>query len=117
MTQQQRIAAYLMLLSGITHPAQMLFYGTDPEIRGPATAGAIFFLVGLGLLTRFRIALVVGIALPLMGGTGAVQRILTANPTPFTYFHAVIDFVVIGLCITALVLGRRTANTTTPGEA
>lgn len=107
MTRQQRIAAYLMLLSGITHPAQMLFYGTDPEVKGPATAGAIFFLVGLGLLTRFRIALVVAIFLPLLGGVGAIDRILNATPTPFTYFHAAIDFVVIGLCIVALVIGRK----------
>jgi hypothetical protein len=94
----QRAAAYLMLLSGITHPGQMLFYGTDPEIRGPAMAGMIFFPVGLGLLTRFRVALVVGIVLPLMGGTAAVGRILTGAPTAFTYFHAGLDVVVVGLC-------------------
>jgi hypothetical protein len=107
MSVQQKIAACLMLISGITHPAQLLFYEHTPEIREPALAGMIFFPIGLFLLTRFRLALVVAIVIPLLGGTGAVQRILTANPTAFTYFHAAIDFTVIGLCIAALVKSRR----------
>ncbi|MDP6978021.1 MAG: hypothetical protein QF570_05385 [Myxococcota bacterium] len=107
MSVQQKIAAGLMLLSGITHPAQLLFYENTPEVREPALAGMIFFPIGLFLLTRFRLALVVAIVIPLLGGTGAVQRILTANPTAFSYFHAAIDFVVIGLCITALAKSWR----------
>lgn len=95
----RRTAAGLMILSGITHPAQMLFYGTAPEIRGPAVSGMIFFLVGLGLLTRYRIALWVAVVLPLMGGMGAIYRIVADTPTAFTYFHAAIDFVVVALCI------------------
>ena len=114
MSRYQRIAAYLMLLSGITHPAQMLFYGTDPEVRGPAMSGIIFFFVGLGLLTRFRLALVVAIVLPLLGGIGAVNRILDGTPTAFTYFHAVVDFVVIGLCVAALTAGWRKPAATAP---
>lgn len=106
----RRIAAYLMLLSGITHPAQMLFYGTAPEIRGPALSGTLFFFVGLLLLTRYRLALWIAIALPLMGGIGAIYRILAEVPTAFTWFHAAIDFVVIGLCVTALATARQAAH-------
>jgi hypothetical protein len=58
------------------------------------------------LLGRYRIALWVAIVLPLLGGSGALVRIFTANPTPFTYFHTLIDFVVVGLCIHVLALGR-----------
>ena len=111
MTSYQRIAAYLMLLSGLTHPVQILIYPDDPEVRAPALAGSLFFLVGLGLLTRFRILLVVAIILPLLGGLEAIQRILTASPTPFTYFHTGIDFVVVGLSATALLISFR------PGSA
>jgi hypothetical protein len=100
---RQKIAAGLMLLSGITHPAQMLVYGMDPEI---AQSGMIFLLVGAGLLTRYRVALYVAIVLPLMGGMGALYRIFAAEPTAFTYFHAAIDFVVVGLCIAVLVSPR-----------
>lgn len=104
----RRYAAYLMLLSGVTHPGQMIFYGTAPEIRGPALSGTIFFFVGLLLLTRFRIALLVAIVLPLMGGVGALYRILDADPTAFTYFHALIDFVVVALCGASFWYGRGT---------
>jgi hypothetical protein len=100
-----------MLFSGITHPAQMLFYGTDPEIRGPAMSGILFFFVGLFLLTRFRLALWVAIVLPLMGGVGAVYRIVDATPTAFTYFHALIDFVVVGLCVLVLFRLNRDGET------
>jgi hypothetical protein len=57
--------------------------------------------------SRSRIALWVAIVLPLLGGSGALVRIFTANPTPFTYFHTLIDFVVVGLCIQVLALGRK----------
>ncbi len=98
----QRTAAGLMLLSGITHPMQILVYGTAPEIAEPARAGSIFLLVGLGLLTRYRVALWVGIVLPLLGGSAAVLRIVAADPTAFTWFHAAIDFVVVGCCVGVL---------------
>ena len=107
MTSYQKAAAYLMLMSGVTHPVQIWIYPGDPEVRGPALAGSVFFLVGLGLLTRYRAALVVAIVLPLLGASGAIQRILTASPTPFTYFHTVVDVVVIGLSATALAISFR----------
>ena len=99
----RKIAAYLMVLSGITHPAQILVYGARPEISGPAMQGSIFLLVGGLLLTRYRMALWVAVVLPLMGGAGALYRIAALEPTAFTYFHALIDFVVVGLVITCLV--------------
>lgn len=107
---RQTIAAGLMLLSGVTHPAQMLIYGAGPEIRGPAMSGMIFLLVGLGLLTRFRIALFVAIVLPLLGGIGALYRIVEAAPTAFTYFHAAIDFVVVGSCVAVVALPKRSTS-------
>ncbi len=98
----RRIAAYLMLLSGITHPLQLLVYGTSPEIRGPALSGLIFLVVGAGLLTRSRLALWVAVVLPLMGGVGALYRIVALAPTPATYFHAGIDAVVVALAAACL---------------
>ena len=103
----QKIAAGLMLLSGITHPSQLFLFDLTPETAGPAKFGAIFFLVGLGLLTRFRVALVIAILLTLLGGVGSVQRLAAGDPTtPLTPIHAGIDFVVIGLCVTALIQRR-----------
>lgn len=98
----RKTAACLMLLSGVTHPLQMLFYGTSSAIQGPALQGMVFLLVGAGLLTRSRLALWVAIALPGLGGIGAVYRIVADVPTAFTYFHALLDFTVVGLAIACL---------------
>lgn len=107
----QKIAAGSMLLSGITHPLQPLLFDLTPETAGPARFGAVFFLVGLGLLTRSRIALVIGILLPLLGGVGSVQRLLAGDPTtPLTPVHAGIDFLVVGLCLATLVSRGRGAR-------
>ena len=91
-----------MLLSGLTHPAQMLFYGTAPEIRGPALTGMVFLLVGAGLLTRSRRALWVAVVVPFILGLGAVYRIVADIPVVPTYFHAAIDFIVVGLAVACL---------------
>ena len=107
-TSYRKIAAYLMLLSGLTHPAQMLVYGTAPEIRGPAISGMIFLVVGAALLTPWRSVLWVAIALPLAGGLGAAFRIVADVPTAFTYFHALIDFAVVGLAGASLSDGHPT---------
>jgi hypothetical protein len=98
----RKMAAYLMILSGVTHPAQMLFYGTSPAISGPAIQGSLFLVVGTLLLTPYRVALWVAIVLPGMGGAGAAYRILALEPTAFTYFHALVDLVVVVLAIACL---------------
>lgn len=104
--QLQKIAGWLMVLSGITHPSQLILYGTGPDILGPALFGAIFLPLGLWLLTGRRVALWVGAVLPLLAGIGSVYRILESTPSPLTHVHALLDFVVVGLCLAALIRTR-----------
>ncbi|MCZ6830757.1 MAG: hypothetical protein O7F73_14450 [Gammaproteobacteria bacterium] len=106
----QKIAAGLMILSGLTHPSQLLIYGTGPDIRGPALFGVLYLLVGLGLLTRYRAALWVGVVLPLLGGLGSIYRLVALEPTAFTLFHTIIDFVVVMLCIRVLFATGEKSN-------
>jgi hypothetical protein len=56
-------------------------------------------------LTGRWLALWIGITLPLMGGVGAIYRVVATAPTAFAYFHAAIDFVVVGFCV-ALLFGE-----------
>ena len=91
-----KIAGWLMVLSGMTHPGQLLLFGTGPDIAGPALFGT----------TGSWAALWVGVALPLLGGIGSVYRIVESTPNPFTHFHAALDFVVVGLCLSALARKR-----------
>jgi hypothetical protein len=110
----QSIAAGLMILSGLTHPAQVVLFDLGPEAAQSARGGSIFLLVGLGLLTRFKLALAIGIALPLLGGVSSVVRIVNGDPTTLlTPVHAAIDFVVVGLCIASLWT-RRPASARVP---
>ncbi len=102
----QRLAGALMVLSGITHPSQILLYGTTPEVVQPSLVGALFLPLGLWLLSGRRAPLWVGVAFPLVGGIASVLRILDGSPNPLTHFHATIDFVVVGLCAMALVRKR-----------
>ena len=106
----QKIAAGLMILSGLTHPSQLLVYGMGPDIRGPALFGVLYLFVGLGLLTRYRAALWVAVVLPLLGGLGSIYRLVALDPTAFTLFHTIIDFVVAALCIRVLLAAREKNN-------
>ncbi len=101
----QKIAACLMLYSGLSHPAQLLIYGTDdPDLVRSSLAGMTFLVVGALLLTGKRWATWIGITLPLLFGIGATYRIFTQDVTPFSYLHTAIDFAVVALCIFQLRL-------------
>lgn len=100
---KQKIAAGLMLLSGLTHPSQLLIYGTsDPNLVNSSLMGTLFLVVGACLLTGKRWSLWLGAILPLLFGLGATYRILTQDITPFSYLHTVIDFAVVALCVLQL---------------
>jgi hypothetical protein len=94
-----KIAAFLMIYSGISHPAQLAIYGTDdPNLVQSSIAGTLFLLVGALLLTGKRWALWIGILVPLLFGIGATIRIFSIDVTPLSYIHTAIDFVVVALC-------------------
>ncbi len=100
---RQKIAAYMMLFSGISHPSQLLIYGTDdPNLVQSSLAGMLFLVVGGCLLTGRRWSLWLATVLPLLFGCGALIRILTIEVTPFAYLHTAIDFIVVALCATEL---------------
>lgn len=99
----RKIAASLMLFSGVSHVAQLFILGTDnPNNVNGSMMGATFLIVGALLLTRWRIGLWAGAIWPLLLGLGATYRIIALDPTALTYVFTVIDFVVVGLCIACL---------------
>lgn len=105
-----KIAAFLMLFSGVSHPSQLLIFGTDdPNLVQSSLAGMIFLLVGGLLLTGKRWALWIGAVLPLLMGVGATIRIFTIDVTPMSYMHTAIDFVVVYLCAYHLFITEKDA--------
>ena len=100
---KRKIAAYLMLFSGVAHVAQLFILGTDnPNNVNGSLFGSSFLIVGALLLTQWRIGLWVGAVWPLLLGLGASYRIIALDPTPLTYLFTAIDFIVAPLCISCL---------------
>jgi glucose/arabinose dehydrogenase len=103
-------AGGLMLLSGVTHSADFLFWPASLT-NSPTAAvfGVVYFAIGLlvvlrpGALGLWLGAIVVGIG-GLLGGIVAL-----GSPGPLAIFHAVIGCVAAGACIVLLLWGRRIA--------
>ena len=103
----RKLAAGLMLLSGVTHLSQLLVYSVKAaDVIGAALFGVLYLLLGTYLLTPKRAALWLAVVWPAIGGSLAVLRILTVRPNPFSLLHIAIDVVVIALCVRLLAQRR-----------
>ena len=99
-----QIAGWLMIISAIAHVSQLLFLGTqNPETVNGAIYGSSFVIVGWLLLTRPHIGLWLGVIWPALLGSGAVYRIVKLDPTFLTYVFAMVDVVVVTLCLFHLI--------------
>jgi hypothetical protein len=103
----RKLAACLMLLSGVTHLSQLLVYAHAADVIGAAMFGVLYLLLGAYLLTPKRAALWLAVVFPFIGASLAVLRILKVRPNPFSLFHIAIDVVVIGLCVMLLARGKK----------
>ena len=95
----QRIAAGLMLLSGVTHISHFLFWAASAANTPIAAAfGVCFFLVGVVLLRRGSFGLWLGAVIP---GIGAVLGglVVLVFPEPLPIFHASLSAIVFAICL------------------
>lgn len=99
MKQFIKLAGMLMLVSSVTHVAQLQVYPLEHHVIGAAAFGIIYFLIGLFLLRRNLLALWFGAIIPTIGGILGVYRFLFLHPNPFTIFHVLIDLIVVPICI------------------
>ena len=88
-----------MLISGVTHVAQLAFYGAEKSALGASSFGGIYFVIGLFLLGKSQAALWFAIILPSIGGTLGVYRFLHLHRNPFSVFHVLVDLVVVPCCV------------------
>jgi hypothetical protein len=102
----RRLAAALLLVSGITHVGQLAVYDADAQVMGAAAFGVVYFCIGLLLLRPARTALWLGAILPAIGGLLGVYRLVYLHCNPFSVFHVAIDLVVVPICIYWLVEER-----------
>lgn len=102
----RRLAGALLMVSGITHVAQLFVYGHAGHVIGAAAFGLAYFLIGAWLLRPGRPALWFATILPTIGGILGVLRFLTLQPNPFSVFHVLIDLVVVPIGIGLLIRRR-----------
>lgn len=99
----RKLAATLMLLSGVTHVAQLAVYRAEAHVVTAAVFGLLYFSIGLYLLQPPRGALWCAALFPLIGGSLGIYRFIVLQPNPFTVFHVLIDLAVIALCVRLLL--------------
>lgn len=96
----RRLAAVLMLVSGVTHVAQLWFYPENHSAWGASVFGAVYFGLGLFLsLSKGRAALWLTAVLPSLGGALGVWRFIQLHRNPFSVFHVAIDLIVVPCCV------------------
>ena len=94
-----KLAGILMLISSVTHMAQLLVYPLEHHVIAAAGFGIIYFFIGLFLLRRRRLAIWLGAILPTVGGLLGIYRFFFFHVNPFTIFHVAIDLIVVPICI------------------
>jgi len=99
----RKLAAGLMLISGVTHVAQLAVYPAHAHVVTAAIFGLLYFSIGLYLLRPKRAALWCAALFPLIGGSLGIYRFIVLQPNPFTVFHVIIDIAVISICVRLLL--------------
>ncbi|MQY07446.1 hypothetical protein ACRB68_55460 [Actinomadura sp. RB68] len=102
----RQTAAWLLLLSAVTHVLQVPVYGTEGNVLGAAGFGVVYAVLGTGLLRGWPGALPASIVLPAIGGTLGVLRFLFLHNNPFSVWHVVLDLVIVPLAIACYLKGR-----------
>ena len=97
------VAGVLMIVSGVTHVAQLLVYEPEGHVAGAAAFGVGYLLIGVWLLGTRRFALWLGAVLPAVGGALGLYRFLFLHTNPFSVFHVAVDLVVVPLCVLGLI--------------
>ena len=98
-----RVAGAALLVSGLTHVAQVFVYHDFRILFGVSVFGVAYFLIGWFLLQGRKTALWAGATLPVVGGTAAVYRLFYVQPNPFSVWHLGIDFIVVPVCVWWLI--------------
>jgi len=103
----RQAASALMILSGVTHTVQFLFWAPSPNNTPTAAVfGLLFFAIGSLLLRPWPVGLWLG---AIVAGVSAVLGALLAigHPEPLSLFHLALAVVVSAICL-ILLFRRRT---------
>lgn len=101
------VGAGLLVLSGVTHVAQLAFY--QGVGYGAAAFGVVYFILGIALLRRSgsRALAWLAVVLPTIGGVIGLVRLFELQPNPFSAFHVALDLVIVPCFVMWLHATRR----------
>lgn len=108
--QAARVLAGLLLLSGITHVAQLAVYRHAANVVGAAGFGVVYFMIGIAVLRRWPAALHLAAVLPTIGGLLGVYRFFFLHTNPFSVWHVALDLIIVPLAVTLLTQPARAAR-------
>ncbi|MET9346583.1 hypothetical protein [Streptomyces termitum] len=94
--------AALLLLSGVTHLAQLAVYQHEANVLGAAGFGAVYLMIGTAVLRRWPGALHLAAVLPAIGGLLGTYRFFFLHTNPFSVWHVALDLVIVPLAVTLL---------------
>ncbi len=103
----RKMAAVLLMISGVTHVLQLFVYAREFNVVFAAVYGAMYFFIGLWIWRRSQTALWLGLILPAIGGTLGVYRFFFLHRNPFSVFHVIIDLIVVPSCAYLLMQARQ----------
>lgn len=95
-------AALLMMLSGVSHVAQLWFRDLNAATLLTALAGMYFLLLALGLSGQSRFTLWITTISVSAGAVVRTGQLGTAAPDPTLAWHLALDVSIAALCLTIL---------------
>lgn len=94
----QRLVAALLIVSILTHVAQLAVYSRETHVIAAAAFGVVYCAVGMLLVRGSRAGLWLAITLPSVGGVLGIWRFMFVHRNPFSVFHVAIDVLVVSIC-------------------
>lgn len=109
------LAGILLIVSAITHVAQLFVYGFEGHVIGAALYGSTYLILGILLIKypKNKLISVIGAVHPAIGGILGTNRLITyyiqatGDINYFIVFHVVVDIIVVSICIYSLVKLRK----------
>lgn len=102
-----KLCGVLMLISAITHVAQVFIYHHTTVLFGVTLFGVAYCVIGLLLFNNQRLGVWAGATVPAIGGIAGLYRLFIYQPNPFSACNVLIDVVVVSICTYWLLHRRR----------
>jgi len=96
-------AGILLILSGCTHLTQLVVYQHHGHVIAASLFGLAYCAIGILLVIEKQWVLWIAALLPLIGGILGTIRFIYMHPNPFSFFHVLLDLIIVPCCMYVLI--------------